>query len=87
MKLFEEPQFDEEGNFKSEKPTQETINLKLELPLKDGLLRTNIGIPIVFVVNKSDIVLQTGERKRFEEDSEFILKHIRNLAISCKILS
>jgi hypothetical protein len=81
LKLFEEPQFDEEGNIKSEKPSQETINLKLELPLKEGLLRTNIGLPILFVVNKSDVVLQ--ERKRFEEDSEFIIKHIRNLAISC----
>jgi hypothetical protein len=53
------------------------------MALKEGLLKTNIGIPLVFVVNKSDIVLQTGERKRFEEDSEFILKHIRNFAIAC----
>jgi hypothetical protein len=83
LKLFEEPLLDEEGNLKTDKPTQETINLKLELPLKEGLLRVNIGIPIVFVINKSDVVLQ--ERKRFEEDSEYILKHIRNIAIACKI--
>jgi hypothetical protein len=28
----------------------------------------------------------TGEKKRYEEDSEFILKHIRNFALNCIIL-
>jgi hypothetical protein len=82
LKLYEEPQFDEEGNFKKELPTEENINLKLQLPLKEGLLKTNIGVPLIFVINKSDVVTQTGERKRFEEDSEFILKHIRNFALT-----
>lgn len=83
LKLYEEVQFDEEGNPKTEKPNEETLNLKLEMPLKEGLLRVNIGIPLIFVVNKSDAVGQTGERKRFEEDSEFILKHIRQYALTC----
>ncbi len=83
LKLYEEPQYDEEGNFRKEKPSEETINLKLELQLKEGLLRTNIGIPIVFVVNKSDIVLLPNERKKYDEDSDFILKHIRILALTC----
>lgn len=86
LKLYEEVQFDEEGNPKTEKPNEETLNLKLEMPLKEGLLKVNIGIPIIFVVNKSDAVGQTGERKRFEEDSEFILKHIRQYALTCKSL-
>lgn len=55
----------------------------MQLNLKEGLLKTNIGIPLVFLINKSDIVMQTGERKRFEEDSEFIVKHIRNFALAC----
>jgi dynein light intermediate chain 1 len=82
IKLFEEPQYDEDGNFKKEVITQETLELKLQLPLKEGVLKTNFGIPLVFLVNKSDIVSQTGERKRFDEDSDFILKHIRSLALS-----
>lgn len=81
MKLYEEPQFDEEGNFKKEIISNETLNLKLQLSLKEGVLKTNLGIPLVIVVNKSEIVSQTGERKRFDEDSEFILKHIRNFAL------
>ena len=63
--------------------TEETHNLKMQLPLKEGVLRVNLGVPLVIVVNKSDIVMQSGERKRFEEDSEFIMKHIRHFALSC----
>jgi hypothetical protein len=85
IKLYEEPQFDEEGNLKKEIQTDENSNLKSQLPLKEGVLKTNIAIPLVFVINKSDIVNQTGERKRFEEDSEFIVKHIRNFALTCNI--
>jgi len=82
MKLYEEPKFDEEGNFKKEPITEENLLIKLQLGLKEGVLKTNMGIPLVFVINKSDVVMQPGERKRFEEDSEFIVKHIRNLALT-----
>ena len=51
------------------------------MPLKEGVLTINCGVPIVFVVNKSDVVTQSSERKKFEENSEFILHHIRSLAI------
>jgi hypothetical protein len=83
LKLWEEDQFDSDGN-KKEKPSDETINLKLEMPLKEGLLKTNLGIPVIFVVNKSDIVVSTNERKKYEEDSEFIFKYIRKYALTCK---
>lgn len=80
--MYEEPQFDEEGNLKKEILTDEQKQIKLELPLKEGVLTTNCGIPIAIVVNKSDIVNQTGEKNFYEENSEFILKHIRQIAIS-----
>jgi hypothetical protein len=54
------------------------------MALKEGVLKTNLGIPIIIVVNKSDTVNQAVERRRFEEDSEFIFKHIRNFAMTCK---
>jgi hypothetical protein len=38
------------------------------------------------VVNKSDIVNMAVERRRFEEDSEYIFKHIRNFALTCKFI-
>ncbi len=53
----------------------------LNTPLKEGVLNTNCGIPIVFVINKSDVVNQSSEKKTFEKNSEFILSHIRALAL------
>lgn len=85
LKLYEEPQFEEdEKTFKKEIILEESKLLKLELPLKEGVLKINCGIPIVFVINKSDVVLSNDHRKRFEDESEFIIKHIRNLAIGCE---
>ena len=51
------------------------------MPLKEGVLKTNIGVPIVFVIYKSDVVTQSNEKKKYAENSEFILTHIRSLAI------
>ena len=76
LKLWEEDQLDNEGN-KPEKLTEEVISMKLEMPLKEKLLEINLGVPVVFCVNKSDIVVSTNERKKYEEDSEFILKHVK----------
>ena len=81
IKLYKEPEYDEDGNLKKEILTEEQKMIQLELPLKEGVLKTNCGVPIVFVINKSDVVSQTGEKKFFEENSEFILKHIRQIAL------
>lgn len=53
----------------------------LNAPLKEGVLNTNCGIPIVFVINKSDVVNQSSEKKTFEKNSEFILSHVRAMAL------
>ena len=87
IKLYEEPQFDEEGNFKKEEVSEETKSFKSQLALKEGVLKTNLGIPVIIVVNKSDIVNQATERRRYEEDSEYIIKHIRNFALTCKTIN
>ena len=55
--------------------------MKLETNLKEGLLNTNIGIPIILSITKSDIVNKIEEKKNFEENSDFILKHLRQIAI------
>ena len=81
IQLYVEPKFDEEGKFIKEILSEEDINLKLETPLKEGLLKTNIGIPIILSITKSDIVNKIEERKKFEENSDFILKHLRQIAI------
>lgn len=45
-------------------------------------IKVNLGIPIVIVVNKSDVVSQSLEKKKYEENSFFILKHIRKIALA-----
>ena len=81
LKLYEEP-----SDEVKDKPSEETIQLKLEMPLKEGLLKIAMGIPFIFIVNKSDVVNHSNEKKRFEEDSEFIFKHIRKFALTCNFL-
>ena len=60
---------------------EDQVKIKLNMPLKEGVLTTNCGIPIVFVINKSDVVTQSSEKKKFQENSEFILNHIRSVAL------
>ena len=55
--------------------------MKLKAPLKEGVLKVNCGVPIIFVINKSDAVVEHQNKKKLEEDSEFILSHIRLLAL------
>ena len=52
----------------------------MKAPLKEGLLQKNIGIPLVYVMNKSDVVLEE-RKKQYETFSEFILSHVRQMAI------
>ena len=49
--------------------------------MKEGVLKINCGVPLVFVINKSDAVVEHQNKKKLEEDSEFILSHIRLLAL------
>jgi len=55
--------------------------MRLKAPLKEGVLKVNCGVPIIFVINKSDAVVEHQNKKKLEEDSEFILSHIRLLAL------
>ena len=45
--------------------------------LNNDILITNCGVPLIFVVNKSD-----NPFPKYEEKAEFILRHIRKLALT-----
>ncbi len=47
---------------------QEIEDLKLQLPLNEGCLKVNLGVPIMIIVNKSDLLLH-GDKKAFLEDN------------------
>jgi hypothetical protein len=49
----------------------------LLIGLNNDILITNCGVPLIFVVNKSDFPCP-----KYEEKAEFILRHIRKIAIN-----
>ena len=47
--------------------------MRLDMPLSQGVLKVNLGIPIVVLCNKIDIIHQTGEKaKILQENLDFI---------------
>ena len=75
--MYDEPQFDEEGNLIKDTLSEEDIKRKLQISLNNDVLMTNCGVPIIFVINKSDNPCQ-----KYEDKNEFILRHIRKSAIN-----
>ena len=60
---------------------EEEADLRLEMDLLEGCLKVNLGIPIIVVVNKVDLLLH-GDKKAFlEENFDFIQKHIREYSL------
>ena len=81
IKLYQDPELDAEGRPIMKQLTPEEEKIKLKTPLKEGVLKINCGVPLVFVINKSDVVVESQNKRKIEEDSEFILSHIRLLAL------
>lgn len=65
---FEEDDFDME-------------ELKNQLPLPEGVLKSNLGIPIIIACHKVDLISR-GERAQFlEQNIDFIQRHLREFCI------
>jgi GTPase len=47
------------------------------MPLGEGVLAVNLGIPIIVVINKVDLILQGEKVALLEKNIEFIWKHVR----------
>lgn len=60
----------------------EDIDVRLDMPLGDGVLKVNLGIPIIVICNKIDIIHQTGEKsKLLQENLDFIQMHLREYCL------
>ena len=77
IKLYTEPNFDEEGNLIRDSLSEEEKKRKLQISLNNDVLITNCGVPIIFVINKVD-----SPCPKYEDKAEFILRHIRKNAIN-----
>lgn len=55
--------------------------LKEELPLGEGVLEVNLGIPLIILCTKSDVI-QANEKEIFTDQAlEVLFKHVRTTAL------
>ena len=58
--------------------SQEDMDIRLDMPLGEGILKVNLGIPIIVICNKIDIIHQSGEKaKLLQENLDFMQMHLR----------
>jgi len=80
---YEEPELDAEGKLikkvaekgndeNEEEEPDELKELKKELPLPEGVLKVNLGIPIVVAVTKADLLLHGDLRTFLDQNFDFI---------------
>lgn len=53
----------------------------MEIPLPEGCLKVNLGIPILVIVNKVDLLLHGDKKSYLEENFDFIQKNIREYSL------
>lgn len=94
---YEEPQLDDNGNliikhkeeFKAggggendSDSADDDMDVRLEMPLGEGVLKVNLGIPIIVICNKVDLINAQGEKaKLLQENLDFIQKHMREYCL------
>lgn len=87
VQTYEEPEIDAEGKIvrkikddNDEEAVQENDELnelKKELPLSEGVLKVNLGIPMIVVITKADLLLYGDLRTQLDKHFDFIQKHMR----------
>lgn len=87
---YEEPEIDADGKLvtkikesQDDKENDEDDDaadlneLKKELPLSEGVLKTNLGIPMIVAITKADLLLYGDLRTYLDKHFDFIQKHLR----------
>ena len=78
--MFEEPKFDEEGSLIKDSISEEEKNRRLQIGLNNDILITNCGVPLIFVINKSD-----NPCPKYEDKAEFSYSPLVNemITVTC----
>ncbi|KAM3186338.1 hypothetical protein ACTXT7_004512 [Hymenolepis weldensis] len=72
-------------NGKSAKERRNPSDVLKELPITPGALTKNLGIPLIVVVNKTDVMDDLEKTKGMTEEQFDILQmHIRRFCLSCR---
>lgn len=56
-------------------------------PLREGVLQTNVGVPLMVVVNKSDILEKEDKGKDWDTKAEVIQYYLRTFCVNCMLLN
>ena len=57
-------------------------DIRTEMPLGEGVLKVNLGIPVLILCNKIDVIHMNSEKaKLIQENLDFIQKHVREYAL------
>ena len=63
--------------------TEESTELKKELPLGEGVLTVNLRVPLVILCTKSDVILSNEKGLYSDKSLEALYRSIRTMALSC----
>ena len=66
-------------------PSMEMTGAEYDLPLSDGVLERNIGIPLVVCITKCDAMSQIEKDCAISEQHwDFIQQHVRRFCLKCE---
>lgn len=91
IKTYEDPQLDEHGKIiiktrqqeKKEGEENDVVeDMRKDLALGEGVLKVNLGIPIIVVCNKVDLLIHGEKAKYLAENMDFIQQSVREYALS-----
>ena len=88
IKTYEDPQVDSSGKLvittraKADgSDNEEPEDIRKNLALGEGVLKVNLGIPIIVICNKVDLLFQGEKAKYLAENLDFIQQSIREYAL------
>ena len=58
------------------------MNLKNELPLPEGVLKVNLGVPIIVACHKVDLIGRGDKAQFLEQNIDFIQKNVRQYCLT-----
>lgn len=61
---------------------EDLYDLKSKLPLPEGVLKVNLGIPIIVLCHKVDLLARGDKSQYLEQNLDFLQKHLRSTCLS-----
>ena len=71
-----------EGEGQQNEDEEDINELKAQLPLGEGVLKVNLGIPIIVICTKIDLMMRGDKAQYLETNIDFIQKHLREYCLS-----